>query len=132
MIVPDASAVALLFADVEADSRVMAARAVLAADPVWVTPEHWHTEVLSVIRGLWLGKKLDIERAERSVATLAQMVVITAPTAPLIPRMWELRSSLSTYDAGYVAAAEANGCTLITADARIGRAGVARCPVQTV
>lgn len=132
MIVPDASVVALLFADVEADSRVTAARAALAADLVWVAPEHWHTEVLSVIRGLWLGKKLDAARAERSVATLAQMVVITSPTAPLIPRMWELRSSLSTDDAGCVAAAEAHGCVLVTADARIGRAGVARCPVRTV
>jgi predicted nucleic acid-binding protein len=46
--------------------------------------------------------------------------------------MWELRSNLSTYDAGCVAVAEAHDVTLVTADARIAKAGVARCAVRVI
>lgn len=132
MIVPDASAAALLFADEVADPRTRRARELLGADPAWIVPEHWRTEVFSVIRGLWLGKKLDDDHAVRAAVTLTRLVVATLPTAPLLARMWELRSNLSGYDAAYVAAAEDHGATLVTADARIAKAGVARCPIQVV
>ncbi len=51
---------------------------------------------------------------------------------PILDRMWELRENLSAYDAGYVALAEALGCPLLTADARLGRAPGLRCPVTLV
>lgn len=132
MIVPDASAVAMLFGRAEADPRTCEAAEVLRADPDWVVPEHWRTEVLSVIRGLARGYKLDPTRAEKAVGWLQDATVIAAPTAPLLPRMWRLRDNLSAYDAGYVAVAEVYDVTLVTADARIARAGVARCPVRVV
>lgn len=132
MIVPDASAAAMLFGCADADSRVRDASELLRADPEWVVPEHWRTEVLSVIRGLTLGRKLDPERAERAVIWLQSVTIITAPTAPLLVRMWHLRDNLSAYDAGYVAVAEAHDVTLVTADVRIARAGVARCPVRVI
>jgi len=132
VIVPDASAVALLFADPAADARVVAARQLLAADPTWAAPEHWRTEVLSVVRGLWLGHKLDDDQAQRAVSALAQMVVVTVPTLTVWERMWQLRSSLSTYGAGYVAVAETYSCPLVTADARIARSGVAGCDIHVI
>ncbi|MEZ5085321.1 MAG: type II toxin-antitoxin system VapC family toxin [Tessaracoccus sp.] len=132
MIVPDASVTALLFVDAEADSRVLAARRLLMGDPVWVVPEPWCTEVLSVIRGLWLGRKLDDRRAERAVQALRTMVVDVVPAGLLLPRMWELRSSLTAYDASYVAAAELRSCALVTADARIARSGAARCEIELI
>lgn len=132
MIVPDASAAALLFGCTDADSRVRDASELLRADPEWVVPEHWRTEVLSVIRGLTLGRKLDPERAERAIIWLQSVTIITAPTSPLLVRMWHLRDNLSAYDAGYVAVAEAHDVTLVTADVRIARAGVARCPVRVI
>ena len=70
--------------------------------------------------------------ALRASATISPSRVITAPTGPCLPRMWELRSNLSTYDAGYVAVAESHDLTLVTADVRIAKAGVARCPVRTI
>lgn len=132
MIVPDASATALLFGDPDAEPRTKLARELLTADPVWVVPEHWYIEVFATIRGLWLGRKLDDHHAERAVATLSRMVVATTPTAPLLPRAWELRSSLSADDAAYVAAAEFHDCTLATADARIARSGAALCPIEVI
>ncbi|MGL5912100.1 MAG: type II toxin-antitoxin system VapC family toxin [Phycicoccus sp.] len=130
MIVPDASAAILLFADPDTDARVAAARAVLDADPAWIVPEHWHAEVFSAIRGLWFGRKLTGAQAERAITGLARMAVTTTAISPLLGRMWELRSSLSGYDAAYVAAAESYGLALVTADARIARSGAARCDIR--
>lgn len=127
MIVPDASAIALLFASREAEPRAAEAVTVLRADTAWVVPEHWLTEVLSAVRGLARGGKLETERASRAVEWLQRMTAVTVPTESLLPRMWELRDNLSAYDAGYVAVAEAHDLTLVTADARIASAGVARC-----
>lgn len=132
MIVVDASVATLLFADPAIEPRAKCARAVLARDPAWVVPEHWKTEVFNTVRGLWLGRKLSDERARRAVDSIPRMVVRVVPTDSLLPRMWELRGNISGYDAAYVAAAEAYGCALVTADARLSRSGAARCPIDVV
>jgi predicted nucleic acid-binding protein len=49
---------------------------------------------------------------------------------PLMPRIWELRDNLSTYDAAYVALAEAMDTALLTGDARLARAPGIRCEVE--
>lgn len=41
--------------------------------------------------------------------------------APLLTRMWALRSNLTAHDAAYVALAEALGAVLVTRDTRLGR-----------
>jgi len=132
VIVPDASVVALLFSDPQADPRVEQATRILAGEPEWVVPEIWRTEVLSIFRGLRRGGKLTADDAERGLRWLQEITVVTAPTGPLLARMWELRDNLSACDAGYVAAAESHQLTLVTADRRIAQAGVARCPVRLV
>ena len=132
MIVPDASATGLLLGDPAVDARVDRATRLLSDDPEWVVPEMWRTEVLNVVRGLALGGKLSGPAAEFAVSWLRDITVVTAPTRPLLSRMWELRANLSAYDASYVAAAESYGLTLVTADARIAKAGVARCPVLVI
>ncbi|WP_453984586.1 type II toxin-antitoxin system VapC family toxin [Brevibacterium casei] len=129
---PDASAVALLFADPHAEPRCLSAIEILRGDPEWVVPEHWRTEMLLVIRRLRMGGRIDDFSAENAVKWLAQLVVLTEPTAPLLQRMWELRDNLSSYDAGYVAVAETLDLTLVTADVRIARSGVVRCPLLVI
>jgi predicted nucleic acid-binding protein len=54
------------------------------------------------------------------------------PAHTLAGRVWELRENLSVYDATYVALAEALGCDLLTADARITRAPRIRCNITVV
>lgn len=44
--------------------------------------------------------------------------------------MWQLRENVGGYDAAYVAAAEAYGCPLVTADARLMRTGDLRCEIR--
>lgn len=132
MIVPDASAVTLLFGDPGVDPRVDVATEILVSDPEWIVPEIWRTELLSVFRGLSRGGKLTDGDAQRSVRWLQEITVVTAPTGPVLSRMWELRGNLSAYDANYVAVAESYDLTFVTADARIAKAGVARCPVSLI
>ncbi len=127
MIVVDASATTLLFCDPVVEPRAAHARQVLSDDPAWLVPEHWRVEVCAALRGLDRGGVL--VDAARAVRLLGELTVVTVPTGELLGRMWELRASVSTYDAAYVAAAEAHGLTLVTADARLARSGPARCPV---
>ncbi len=51
-------------------------------------------------------------------------------TAPLLPRMWELRADLTGYDASYVAVAEAVQAALVTCDARLTRAPGLACEIR--
>ena len=44
------------------------------------------------------------------------------PHAPLLCRIWDLRSNLTAYDAAYVALAEALRARLLTADTRLAEA----------
>ena len=46
--------------------------------------------------------------------------------------MWQLRGNLTAYDAAYVAAAEALGCPLVTADGRLAKANAVRCEIRLV
>lgn len=132
MIVVDASAAALLFGDPTADARVIEAHRALTADPAWAVPEHWHTEVFSTLRGLWLGRKMSDEQATNAVDALSHLVVAVTPTAPLLPRMWQLRSAVSGYDAAYLACAELHECSLVTADARLARSNAGRCKIELI
>jgi predicted nucleic acid-binding protein len=49
----------------------------------------------------------------------------------LAARIWQLRLNLTSYDAAYVALAEALGLPLVTLDQRIQRAPGITCAVDT-
>lgn len=73
-------------------------------------------EVTQTLRGLVRGSKLDLAAAERAREELAQLGVRRHPDMPLLRRAWELRDVCTTYDALYVALAEALDATLLTRD----------------
>lgn len=117
---------------VYADTRGRKARAAMGRDPEWAAPEHWKVEVLSAVRGLLLGGKISEELATRAAGRIPKLGVDTVPVDRLLPRMWQLRASLSAYDAGYVALAELRNLTLVTADGRLARAATVHCRVELV
>lgn len=56
--------------------------------------------------------------------------LVRYPTRPLMRRAWELRASVTPYDATYVALAEKFGCDLVTADRRLHQAHGPACTVR--
>jgi predicted nucleic acid-binding protein len=87
-------------------------------------------EVASIWRGYYRAGRLSARRAEGALTDLAGMPLQRAPHGPLMPRIWELSDNLSTYDAAYVALAEAMDTVLLTGDARIARAPGIECEVE--
>lgn len=128
MIVVDASVLTNAFTD---DGAVGArSRAELARDAHWAAPEHLVVEVFSAVRGRWLGQKISEKRAEDALSAMVAITIDLVAAAPLLTRMWELRSNVSGYDAAYLAVAETFGCALVTADARLARVPDLRCEVR--
>ena len=128
MIVIDASALTNALTD---DGPVGdRCRALLAEDPHWVAPEHLVVEVVSAVQGRWLGGQLDDRRALDALVALSEAALDLVATAPLLPRMWELRANLTGYDAAYLAVAEAVNAALVTCDAHLARAPGLACEVR--
>lgn len=99
---------------------------------VLAAPELVDLEVASVLRRQHLTGAIDVRRAGLALADLAALPLHRAPHLPLLPRCWELRESLTVYDATYVALAEALEATLITGDRRLARASGPRCDIEVL
>ena len=95
-------------------------------------PDHLTIEVASALRGRVAGGRLTPTRATEALNDLAGAPVARYDTRRLLARIWEQRDNLTTYDAGYVALAEALDCPLLTADRRLARTPGIRCEVETV
>ena len=79
-------------------------------------------EVLHTLRRLTNLRQLDPPTAQQALESFQEMTVIRHPHGPLLEFMWEMRSSISAYDAAYVALAEALEMPLLTCDAKLARA----------
>ncbi|KQY07923.1 ribonuclease [Mycobacterium sp. Root135] len=125
MIVLDASAaVAALLNDGQA-------RRYLADEPIHA-PHLVDVEVVSAFRRQAGAGQLAERPARQALSAWKRVGLIRYATTPLMERMWELRDSVTAYDAVYVALAENLGCALVTADARLAAARGPRCAVVVV
>jgi predicted nucleic acid-binding protein len=86
-------------------------------------PHLLDVEVLSVLRGLLLGGKLDPAVAEEARRDHFAFAINRYDAAPLADRIWQLRHQFTSYDATYLALAEAIGAPLYTCDAKLDRGG---------
>jgi predicted nucleic acid-binding protein len=81
-------------------------------------------EVAHAIRRYAISGQIDGERGRAALEILADLPLNRYPHRLLLPRIWDLRNNLTTYDAAYVALAEALEVPLITRDQRLaGAAG---------
>ena len=125
MIVVDASVVVL---GLLTDTR---ARELLISETVAV-PHLVDPEVTHALRGQVARGVITEAIGARALGTWARVGVSRFASIGLSGRVWELRENLSAYDATYVALAEALGCDLITADARLSRAPGPLCPITVL
>ena len=92
-------------------------------------PELALAEATNILRRL--ERIGDISRLEANSAQsdLLRLDIELFPFAPFGDRVWALRSNLSSYDAWYVALAEALGCPLVTLDRKLSRAPGPTCDI---
>lgn len=129
MLVVDASCLYEVVADtVRADD----VRARLLRDADHAAPSVVDVEVVSVIRRDQLLGRLDVTAATQAVQDLRDWPGERFGHQPLLERVWELRGSLRTWDAFYVALAEVMQATLVTSDSRLARAPGPRCVIDVV
>jgi predicted nucleic acid-binding protein len=114
MIVIDASAMVEALVGRQADDELLDA---LRAD-VHV-PHLLGVEVLSVLRGLSLSGKLTAKAAEQARGDYFAFTLAHYEMQPLADRVWALRANHTTYDACYLALAEALSAPLYTCDRKL-------------
>ncbi len=129
MIVVDASVLAVALGDDGAEGS--SARGAVA-DEVLAAPELVDLEVLSVWRRQVAAGKMTTRRAALAVSDLAALPLRRMSHRLVLQRCWELRHTVTVYDAAYIALAEALAIPLLTADARLSRAAGLRCEIKLV
>lgn len=80
-------------------------------------------EVLSALRGLVLGGKIDQYTADEARRAHFSLSITRHITSPLADRIWHLRHRYTAYDASYLALAEALDAPLYTCDAKLAGGG---------
>jgi predicted nucleic acid-binding protein len=128
MRVVDASLVAAALVDGGEDGSW--ARGLLADGPL-AAPHLMPVEVANILRRASASGDLSADSAALAHADLLALRVELFPYGPFAPRVWELRANLTTYDAWYVAIAEALAARLATPDPRLARAPGPRCAFET-
>ena len=76
-----------------------------------------------------MAKSADV--AAMAHADLLDLRVEFFPYAPFAARAWELRDTITSYDAWYVALAEFLGASVATLDGRLARAAGHWCGFET-
>jgi predicted nucleic acid-binding protein len=125
-LVVDASAVINSFArigPVASQAREMMRSRMLNA------PHLLDLEVASALRRQVRSGLVDASRAEFHLRALSRMAIRRHAHSGLLARVWRLRDNFSSYDASYVALAEAMHAPLLTADLRLADAAERYCEV---
>lgn len=86
------------------------------------SPHLLDLEVTQVLRRQVREGRISPRRADEVVHDLIRLKLRRYPHVALLPKIWELRRTLSAYDAAYVALAETLRAALLTHDARLAAA----------
>lgn len=103
VVVVDSSVLVAVLADGGPDGQWAAGQ---TSDRALAAPTLAIFEVANTLRRLEMSEDLDATQASLGHADLVRLSVQTWPYPPLADRAWELRHTLTAYDASYVALAE--------------------------
>lgn len=130
MIVLDASAAIEWL--LQSPAGVKIDRRILQPSETLHAPHLLDVEVAQVLRRFVRDKMLTAQRAQEALEDLLDLPLIRYPHDFLIPRVWELRATLTAHDAAYVALAELLDAPLLTCDAKIASASGHHANVKVV
>lgn len=95
-------------------------------------PDIYVTEVANAIRNTLLLGVISAHHATEAINRLKRLPVVRHASMPLLDRIWQLRSNMTTYDASYAALAERLNVPLLTADSVFHAVAGLRCNVRFV
>ena len=119
MIVLDASVVVEMLTNGPLAGAIR--RDLAARSESFVAPHLLDVEVVSALRSLVAGRRIDSHRSEQLLKDLAALPAERYAHTPLVGRIWELRHNFTAYDAAYIALAEATNSVLYTCDAKLSK-----------
>jgi predicted nucleic acid-binding protein len=99
----------------------------LLADGDLVAPHLVLVEATNILRRLEIARQLTRLEATAAQRDLLALEILLVPFEPFAERVWALRHTVTSYDAWYVAVAEAFGLPLATLDRRLSRASGPTC-----
>lgn len=120
----------LVAAAIDQGSEGRWAEGVLESSPL-VAPHLAIVEATNILRRLEQAGRLTPGEAGAARQDLLSLDLTLFPFEPFADRVWELRSNLTSYDAWYVALAEAMETPLATLDRHLARASGPRCAFRT-
>ena len=94
-------------------------------------PELVRAEVMNILRRFERAKQITTPEANAARDDLMQLEIELIPFDPFSDRIWELRHTVTSYDAWYVAVAENLAFPLATLDDRLARAKGPKCEFRT-
>ena len=95
-------------------------------------PDVLRLEVQSVLRRLERAGLVPREMVESAHKLFTRFPIDYVTHAGLAVRCWELRHTVTPFDAAYVAIAEGLDVPLVTTDARLSRAPGMRCTIEVL
>lgn len=125
-LVLDSSAIVALLADGGPAGDWVAAS---AADAFLAAPSLAIYECANILRRQQLAGRLEPVEATLAHRELVSLPLQLWPYAVTADRAWDLRATLTAYDASFVALAELLHAELVTLDRRLGRASGPTCPI---
>ena len=83
-------------------------------------PDLIDLEVIQVLRHYYENAELSYSRAQEALTDFSHLRIKRHATTPFLARIWDLQSSVTAYDAAYLALAESLPAPLVTCDTRVG------------
>ena len=130
MIVVDASVVTNALIDPGSPGAI--SRSVLRAENDIAAPDLVDVETVSALRGHWVASKITDRLFRAAIDDLVLLPIVRHPARRFLARSYELRANVTSYDALYVALAEALDCALVTGDVRLATAPGPTCEIRVV
>jgi len=127
-VVVDASV--LVAATVDGGSAGVWAEEIVSRDEI-VAPHLVLVEATNILRRLERTRELSPFEAALAQRDLVRLGIDLLPFEPFAERVWELRRNVTSYDAWYVAIAEAFDFPFATLDLRLARAAGPSCRFLT-
>lgn len=94
-------------------------------------PQLMHVEATNILRRAELAGDISADSAALAYTDLLDLPVNLYPFEPFADRVWELRHSVTAYDAWYVALAESLEIILVTVDQKLAEATGPTCGFET-